>query len=397
MKTTMTSRQRILAACAHQPTDHVPLHLDVHPLYYQQEPAVAVWTDQFERIDRLLALGADAMVEIWLPDPTLHPEVRVRSWREERDGMVLLGKEYETPAGTLRHVIRETPDLYRWNKINGRTRGPVVRLIDGLDLLQDVNPSRCVEFPVNGVQDLPKLRYLFQPNRGEALARWRADALYARREAERRRVALIARRTFCGSAWMWLTDVQESMLTYESQPEYVSEFLNIIQAWQKTNLEQVLDIGVDIVTRFGYYDTPDFWGRRYFERYLKPLMDEEAAIVHQAGALLSQQQSEGLTRLVDVYRTMKVDILRDVDPVQGGEDLAVLKRELGASKTLMGGINGDLFLAKASADEIDDWVRRLLELVSPGGGFIGHVTPGIYPGVPWKNVLSLVSAWQKYA
>jgi uroporphyrinogen-III decarboxylase len=125
-------------------------------------------------------------------------------------------------------------------------------------------------------------------------------------------------------------------------------------------------------------------------------MDEEAGIVHQAGALLSQQQSEGLTQLVDVHWTTKVDILRDVDPVQGGEDLAVLKRELGASKTLMGGINGDWFLAKASAAEIDDCVRQLPGLMAPGGGFVGHVTPGIYPGVPWKNVLTLVSAWQKY-
>ena len=49
------------------------------PLYYQHEPTVADWTDQFERIDRLLALGGDAMIEIWLPDPTFHPDVRVRS------------------------------------------------------------------------------------------------------------------------------------------------------------------------------------------------------------------------------------------------------------------------------------------------------------------------------
>jgi uroporphyrinogen-III decarboxylase len=196
---------------------------------------------------------------------------------------------------------------------------------------------------------------------------------------------------------MWLTKIQEAMLTYETDPGYVGEFLDIIHAWQKVNLEQVLDIGVDIVTRFGYYDTPDFWGRKYFDRYLRPRIDEEADIVHQAGALLSQQQSEGITQLVDIYKRMKVDILRDVDPVQGGEDLALLKRELGATKTLMGGINGDLQLARASASEIDEAVRQLLELMAPGGGFIIHVIPSIYPGVPWQNVLCMVEAWKKYA
>ena len=397
MKTTMTSRERILAACAHQTTDHVPLHLEVQQLYYQTEPQVATWRDQYQRTDRILALGADAMIEVWLPDPTFHPDVTVRTWREEHEDVVMLGKEYETPAGPLLQVIKETSDLYRWNKINCRTRGPLVNLIDGVGLLEDVNPSRSVEFLINGPQDLPKMRYLFQPQSGDRLAKWRADARYAKREARRRQVALIARRTYCGSAWMWLTNVQESMLTYATDPDYADEFLNIIHTWQKTNLAQALDVGVDIVTRFGYYDTPDFWGRKYFDHYLRPRMDEEADIVHHGGALLSQQQSEGLTSQLDIYKRMKVDILRDVDPVQGGEDLALLKRELGAAKTLMGGVNGDLHLANASPGEIDATVRQLLDLLAPGGGFIGHVTPSIYPGVPWANVLHLVEAWKKHA
>ncbi|MBC8253053.1 MAG: hypothetical protein H8E35_03375 [Ardenticatenia bacterium] len=398
MKTSMTSRERILATCAHAATDHVPLHLDVHPLYYQYDPGVATWQDQFERTDALLSLGADAMIEVWLPDPTFHPNVTVRRWKEEKDGTVLLGKEYQTPAGSLRQVIKETPDLYTWNKINSNTRGRLADLIDGVDLLQDVNPSRSVEFLVNGPEDLPKMRYLFQPMTGDKLARWREDALYAKKEAEKRQVALIARRTFCGAAWMWLTDIQESMLTYESDPEYAGEFLHIIHEWQMATLEQVFDIGgIDIVTRFGYYDIPDFWGRKYFDRYLCPEMDAEADLVHQAGALLSQQQSEGLTQLVDIYKKMKVDILRDVDPVQGQEDMALLKRELGATKTLMGGINGDLHLANASASEIDEYVRETIELMAPGGGFILHVIPGIYSGVPWARVLDLVQSWKKSA
>jgi hypothetical protein len=94
---------------------------------------------------------------------------------------------------------------------------------------------------------------------------------------------------------------------------------------------------------------------------------------------------------------MQVDILCDIDPVQGGEDLTVLKRELGATKTLMGGVNGDLFLAIASPEAIDRTVRDTLELLSPGGGFIMHVIPGIYSGVPWANVLRLVESWRKYA
>jgi hypothetical protein len=393
----MTSRERILGTCAHEVTDHVPMHLEVHPSYLQYDPGVAMWRDQFERTDALLALGVDAMVELWLPDPSFDPAVRVRTWREERDGQVLLGVEYMTPAGPLRQVIKETPDLYNWHKINRNTRGPIADLIDGVGLLEDVNPSRSVEFLVKGPEDLPRMRYLFQPLSGPLLDRWREDALFAKREAEKRQTIFLARRTYCGSALVWLTDVQESICTFKTDPGFVEELLEIIHEWQMATLARALEIGVDVVTRFGYYDIPDFWGRRYFDRYLRPRMDAEADLVHAAGALLSQQQSEGLTQQADIYKAMKVDLFRDIDPVQGGEDMALLKRELGPSKTLMGGINGDLQLANANPEEIDGFVRRTLELMAPGGGFILHVIPGVYGGVPWSHVLAAVESWKKAA
>ena len=398
MKADMSSKERILATCAHEPVDHVPLHLEVHPSYQQYDPAVADWDDQFERTDALHALGADAMVEIWLPEPAYHPEVQVHSWTEkDAGGTVLLGKKYSTPAGTLRQVIRETEDLYTWHRINRNTSGPLADLIDGVGLLEDVNPSRSVEFLVNGPEDLERMRYLFRPLTNDALTKWREDALRAKKEAQKRNTILLARRTFCGSALLWLTDAQESMCTFRTDPDYIREFLRIIHEWQLGNLDMVLDVGVDMVTRFGYYDIPDFWGHEYFEEYLRPLMDEEADVVHQAGALLSQQQSEGVTILADIYQRMKVDIIRDIDPVQGHEDMTFLKRELGATKTLMGGINADLMLANADDERIDEVVRETIELMAPGGGFILHPIPGIYAGVPWSRVLALVAAWERYA
>ncbi|MDP7396729.1 MAG: uroporphyrinogen decarboxylase family protein [Lentisphaeria bacterium] len=394
----MTSRERILATCAHELTDHVPLHLEVHPSYQTFAPNVATWRDQYERTAALLALGADAMVEVWLPEPAYDPEVRVTAWKEtDSNGATLLCKQYETPAGSLRQVIRETPDLYAWHKINRNTRGPIAELIDGVGLMEDVNPSRSVEYLIKGPADLAAMRYLFRPLTGDALRDWRRDAEFAEREAARQQVVFLARRTYCGSAILWLTDAQETMCTFATDPEFVREFLQIIHEWQLATLQMVLDIGVDMVTRFGYYDTPHYWGRTYFERYLKPLMDEEADLVHQAGALLSQQQSAGVTEQVDIYKSMRVDVLRDLDPVQGHEDMGRLKRELGATKTLMGGINADLMLANADAAETDRVVRETIELMAPGGGFILHPIPGVYAGVPWEKVLLLVEAWKRYA
>lgn len=62
MKTSMTSREQILAMVAGEATDHIPLSMDVHPSYMRHDPKVAHWRDQFERTGDLLALGTDLPV-----------------------------------------------------------------------------------------------------------------------------------------------------------------------------------------------------------------------------------------------------------------------------------------------------------------------------------------------
>lgn len=396
--TEMSSRERVLTTIRHEEPDHVPLNIDVHPSYIDYAPVARGWKDQFAVADSLLELGTDPFLCVWLPDPCPARDVAIREWRETdaATGQVLLGKEYTTPAGSLRQVIRETPDLYRWHRINRKTLGPLGELIDGVGLLEDVNPSRSVEFLVNDASDLEKMEYLFSPPTGEALRAWREAAVFAKREAEKRQVMLWARRTYCGSSVLWLWRADRFIYALHDDPEFVRRFLRIIQDWQKKMLELVLDIGVDVVTRFGYYDTPDFWGVRYFREFLAPLLEEECSLVHQAGALVAQQQTKGFTQQREVWRNLEVDILRDVDPVQGGEDLACLKRELGDRKTLWGGINADVMLAGASRDAIRETVEETIRLMAPGGGFVMEPIPALYAGVPWEKILALIEAWKEW-
>ena len=399
MKTTMSSKERILATIAGKPADHVPLSMEVHPSYSQYDPKVADWKNQFERTEFLLSYGTDPMTEVWLPDPSCHPDVKIRQGRDENtsDGYVHLWKEYETPAGTLRQVIRQTDDLYTWHKINRNTRGSIADIIDGVGLLEDANPSRHVQPLINGPEDLKKMKYLFHRPCDDAYAKWQQDALYAKKKAQQTNTVFLARRLYLGSAILWLTEAEKAMCTYETDPGYVGELLEIVQDWQFKMLDMVLDIGVDMVTRFGYYDTPDFWGVKYFDRYLREPMDKEAELCEQAGAYLCQQQSEGITQLADIYKEMKVHVFRDVDPVQGREDMDLLKQQLGSTKTLMGGVNLDVWLKNAGQAEIEQKIADTIRKMAPGGRFILHPIPGVYAGTPWAKIEMMIDAWKKYA
>jgi hypothetical protein len=90
-----------------------------------------------------------------------------------------------------------------------------------------------------------------------------------------------------------------------------------------------------------------------------------------------------------------VDILRDVDPIQGHEDLAFLKKELGDKKTFWGGMNL-LELEGDKKPDIDSMVKNAMQSLSQGGGFVLYPIPGVYAEAKWEYVLQMIEAWKKY-
>ena len=394
----MSSKERIAAALRHQNPDFVPLSIDMHPSYRRGPLATA--RNQFDVIDILCEMGTDPTIDIWFPVQAPHPDVNITYWREkDPEGKGFLrGKQYDTPAGPLRQVVRETSD---WDSpehmlFSRTTCGDRSARTPDLEMLDDYNAPRAQEILIRDEQDLDRMEYLFQPLPGQALARWREEALYAKAEAERRNLFVHARRTYTGSAVLWLCRPEDFMCHMVDNPDYVERFLRIIQDWQNWALSVVLDIGVDMVSRFGLYEGPSYWGAKYFEQYLAPLIEEETQIIHQGGALHAQGQSDGLTAYKDVFNGMSVDVLMGVDEIQARDDFEVLKSALGGRKAFWGGINSDVTLAMGSEEEIDNAVIRAMQTLAPGGGFVLWPVWSVYWQIPWSQVQTLVKVWQRH-
>ena len=154
----MTSRERTLAAIDHQEPDRVPVFFrGVAPFHRE-----VLRRPNEDTIDFLLDKGVDAKVTLGI-SPQPHRDVSARDWfDDDTDPDYLLAcREWTTPAGKMRAVMRCTPDC---------------DYADGVPLCSDHNVSRGVEFPVKGRADLPKLRYVLgEPDAG-AIASFRESA-----------------------------------------------------------------------------------------------------------------------------------------------------------------------------------------------------------------------------
>jgi uroporphyrinogen decarboxylase len=89
-----------------------------------------------------------------------------------------------------------------------------------------------------------------------------------------------------------------------------------------------------------------------------------------------------------------------INPVQTNtKDMepARLKREFGTSLTFWGGGSDTRhILNHGTPEQVKDDVRRNIEILSPGGGFVFNTIHNIMPDVPPENVVAMFAAVDEY-
>ncbi|MEW6749866.1 MAG: uroporphyrinogen decarboxylase family protein [Candidatus Latescibacterota bacterium] len=378
MRTTMTSRERLLAAMALQETDHVPLYC-----LWSHDRDPFNRRDHLKRIPATLALGFDDT--LWLHGPwRVAPEVTVSGWSQPQPGEdhVLLHKRFETPAGVLEHVVRSSEYLTSPEEVG---------------VFGDLNMSHGVKSLVQGPQDLPALRYLLSDPGPEQLDAFREQARAYRRFADEQQVLLEGAYVSLGDAAAWLVRPQDLIYAQQDDPGFVEELLEIIWGWHVRQIGLLVQAGVDVILHRGWYEMPDFWGVAGYRRFLKPRLKEESAIVRQAGKRFSYIMTKGIMPLLDDFLEIDMDLLWGVDPVQGAADLEGVARRTKGRLCVLGGMNGNLTMTEGKPEQIRAAVEEAIRVLGPGGGFVLSPVDKIEAWTPWENVEALLARWRELA
>jgi uroporphyrinogen decarboxylase len=94
---------------------------------------------------------------------------------------------------------------------------------------------------------------------------------------------------------------------------------------------------------------------------------------------------------------MGVDILNPVQVSAAGMDTKALKREFGRDITFWGGgCNSQHVLLFGTPQEVADEVKRRIDDLAPGGGFVFSPIHNVQAGVPPENVVAMFRAAQEH-
>ncbi|MBS3771713.1 MAG: uroporphyrinogen decarboxylase family protein [Bacteroidales bacterium] len=172
-----------------------------------------------------------------------------------------------------------------------------------------------------------------------------------------------------------------------------------IEFW-KMALRELHDV-VDVVVEADDYGTqtsqlisPDQF-REIFKPHMKRVLD---SIKNEApDSYLFFHSCGNVRAIIPDFIEMGVDVLNPVHIKAEGMDPVTLKRDFGDDITFWGGgVDTQGILPNGSPDEVADDVKRNIDALAPGGGFVFNTVHNIQAEVPVENIMAMWNALQEY-
>jgi len=156
---------------------------------------------------------------------------------------------------------------------------------------------------------------------------------------------------------------------------------------------QIIQMGDDLGTQLASQISPQMY-RRFFKPRHKLLYER---VRKRAGIHLFLHSCGAIAGLIPDLIEAGVEIINPVQTSARGMEPDKLKREFGKDLTFWGGgCDTQKVLPDGTEREINEHVRRRLEILAPGGGFVFTQVHNIMPNVPPQNIVAMIEAAKTY-
>jgi Uroporphyrinogen-III decarboxylase len=137
--------------------------------------------------------------------------------------------------------------------------------------------------------------------------------------------------------------------------------------------------------------SPELWRKWY-----KPLWTEIFDICHSNGARIWLHSCGYCRDVIPDFIEMGVDILNPLPPYVRGSDPADMKKTFGSQLTFDGGVDQMNVLVQGTQKQVAEEVKKRIDQLAHGGGYIAGPSQVFTRDVPLKNVVAFFEAVLKY-
>lgn len=392
MKTAMTSQERVLTAIDHQEPDRVPIDLGTSDTFMAAEVV--------QGLAQLLGMNSPAAEAAPHPGSYITPDESILKALGADVRLVgVPAKPHPTPpnankAGDVKTEI--LPDgTVQWTHPNGMIWRRPIDVWDG-QLFRSAIAGTLTAAEIDRVMPL-----------GETPQDW-ADRDAAQEQVQYWQEG--GKCVQCNRIIMPVTGTSGGILDFEqwcielaTQPNLLCKLMDRMLEHSFAHAESfysaigdradlVYGIGDDVASHTGMWMSP-----ADYRRYIKPRHAEiirfirkrtSAKIIHHCCAACR----DILPDLIEIG----VDILNPTQTSADGMDPFQLKRDFGDDITFWGGIDVIELLPFGTTDDVEREVKRHIDALAPGGGYVLSPSHIILRGTPPENVLAMYRTALEY-
>ena len=378
----MTPRERVLAAINHEEPDRIPIVIGA-------SNAIGIKMKPYQRIKELVGISsADEYIYGW-------PEL----------GTV---KIYELTMLRLHSDVRGVLDRHPANTYTRNQAGPAHSpFIDSWGSGQkEISPGKWYPgiHPLAEAQTIEEIENYSWPDMDDP-----SRVAHVKEQAKK----LAGEDQFAIMATPWLIFRLERafamqgmdifLMDLAKSPEFAQALLLKIADLCKTLMGHflkelgenvdIIKIGDDLGTQTSFMISP-----KMYRQILKPIHADYIQFIKERTAAKVFFHTDGdVFPLIDDFIEIGVDILNPIQTSAGKmSDLEKLKLSFGETMVFCGGIDTHELLPHGSQEEIRQEVRRVIEILGPGGGYMLAAVHTIMNDVPPENILAMVDAVEEF-
>jgi uroporphyrinogen decarboxylase len=201
----------------------------------------------------------------------------------------------------------------------------------------------------------------------------------------------------------FLRRIDNFLMDLAAEPKQVERLLDALMAVHLNTLGKVCEAVGDIadIVRFGDdlgTNTGPFMSPDYYRRFFKPRHAQLCAFVKQHSNMHTFLHSCGsIAALMPDLIEAGFEIINPVQTSATDMDPAALKRQFGRDITFWGGgCDTRHVLPKGTPDQVRTHVLEMLDIFTPGGGFVFNTVHNILPDVPPANIVAMYEAIEQF-
>jgi uroporphyrinogen decarboxylase len=203
------------------------------------------------------------------------------------------------------------------------------------------------------------------------------------------------------TTWI-LRGVEQAMTDLALEPKFfhalADKVSEILSRMVENFLAEVGDylqffcITCDLGTQIGLMISPSDY-KTFIRPYEKRVYE---AVRKRSMAKVAQHSCGAIFKLIPDLIETGIDILNPIQTNAKGMDTALLKKEFGKDLCFWGGIDAQKILPQGTPGDVEQEVKRVIQDLSPSGGFLFAPSHDIQTFTPPENVVALYESGLKY-